>query len=210
MRALDIAGQRFGRLVALERQPSIGRRTAWSFVCDCGSVVVRKLEPVRAGITTSCGCLRAELTAERSRTHGHSAGRVRSRTLRAWDHAKGRCFNKTDHKYPHYGERGITMAPVWAEDFSAFLRDMGECPEGRSLDRIDVNGHYEPGNCRWATADEQSRNRTDNVYVDFEGERLVLKDFALRVGVAYKRLHGRMRRTGDDAITAAKHFIRLD
>lgn len=81
------------------------------------------------------------------------------------------------------------MAKEWADDFNAFLLDLGECPEGMSIERIDTNGHYEPGNVRWATRHEQHRNRTDSVFVEHQGQRYILKDYAALRGVNYKSLH---------------------
>jgi hypothetical protein len=93
----------------------------------------------------------------------------------------------------------------WAEDFSRFLADMGPCPEGHTLGRIDVDQGYGPDNCRWETAHQQARARTDNVWVTLSGERLVLKDYAERVGVPYKRIHTKIRYEGltiDEAVKA--------
>lgn len=95
------------------------------------------------------------------------------------------------------------MAAEWANDFARFYAAMGPCPDGMTLDRIDVNRGYEPGNCRWATSGQQARNRTDNVYVEYAGERMVLKDFAAKMGVNYKSLHQRVRYRGQDPIAAA-------
>lgn len=200
---LDITGQRYGRLIAIQRVPNHGRRTAWLFQCDCGARVELQLENVRAGITSSCGCLRIDVTRARSLTHGHHIGRRESRTLKSYTHAKARCFNVNDPKYPQYGGRGITMCPEWAQNFETFLRDMGECPPGRTLDRVNVHGHYEPRNCRWATPAQQARTRTDNVLVIDQGQTMILKDFAARVGVNYKKLSSTMRRLGIDAHEAA-------
>ena len=88
------------------------------------------------------------------------------------------------------------MCDDWRDSFEAFLRDMGECPPGRSLDRVDVHGHYEPRNCRWATSAQQARTRTDNVLVEHNGISLVLKDFAAIMGVSYKALHARVKYQG--------------
>jgi hypothetical protein len=95
------------------------------------------------------------------------------------------------------------MCPEWVASFDAFLRDMGECPPGRTLDRVNVNGDYEPRNCRWATTAQQARTRTDNVLVVDNGQTLVLKDFAARMGVDYRKLWSTMRRLDIDAHTAA-------
>lgn len=88
------------------------------------------------------------------------------------------------------------MHPEWAASFEAFLRDMGECPPGLTLDRIDVNRGYDPGNCRWATGAEQARTRTDNVVFDYDGQRMVLKDIAAATGVSYSTLHARIKYRG--------------
>lgn len=202
---LDIAQERYGRLIAISRAPSIGRRTAWLFICDCGTEKIIRVENVRNGDARSCGCLRNEVTAKRSTTHGHRIGRKTSRTLKSYEHAKGRCFNKSDPKYPHYGERGITMCDEWANSFEAFLKYMGECPSGKTLGRINVNKGYEPGNCRWETSFQQARSRTDNVFVEHNGENLVLKDYAAIVGVDYKRLHYFHRTKGLSIKDAVSH-----
>lgn len=200
---LDITGQRFGRLVAIRRVENKGRRTRWLFTCDCGVETEQLLEPIRAGYTRSCGCLRKDVTAARSLTHGHRRGRKSTPTLKAWQHAKDRCFNPNNEKFAQYGGRGISMSDEWRNDFSAFLADMGECPLGRSLDRVNVDGHYEPRNCRWATQTQQSRSRSDNVLVEFNGMTMILKDFAKARDVDYKKLHAYVKYRGMSAIDAA-------
>lgn len=193
---LEIYGERYGRLVAIARVANRGRRTVWRFLCDCGCEADISLEAVRAGMTRSCGCLLRETTATRSVTHGHSRGRRATRELKSWHHAKARCYNVNDPKFPQYGGRGITMCAEWRNDFGAFIAHMGPAPPRHTIDRIDVNGNYEPGNCRWATSHQQARGRTDNVFVEFEGERMILKDCAGRAGVSYKALHHRFRVLG--------------
>lgn len=206
---LDISHGRYGRLVAIRRAPDKGRRTQWLFSCDCGKQATLGLENVRSGITKSCGCLRIEQTAARSLKHGHSVGRKSSRTLKSYQHAKSRCFNPADEKFPHYGGRGITMCKRWADDFSAFLEDMGECPEGMSIGRKDVDKDYTPDNCRWETTAQQARARTDNVWVVRGDDKMVLKDFAALMGVPYKALHYRVRYKGFKPEEAAAHLLSL-
>lgn len=202
----DLTGQRFGRLVVLNRVPSIrtGKlRTAWHCRCDCGAETIKITEVLTDGRTRSCGCLRAEATRRRSLRHGHAVGYRASRTHHAWQKAKERCYNPHSERYPRYGGRGIAMCDRWRNDFAAFLADMGECPPGLSLDRINVDGDYEPGNCRWATAGEQARNRSDNVVVVVAGERMILKDFARRINANYKLVHRLYRRgTSLDVISS--------
>lgn len=206
MRKLDLTGQRFGRLTAISNASRNGRRTMWLFACDCGREIVMSSDSVTRGLSKSCGCLKAEVTAARSVTHGESVDYKRSREMRAWRHAKERCYNPNCERYPQYGGRGIGMCDEWKNDLSAFVRDMGRCPRGMSLDRIDPNKGYEPGNCRWATNHEQARTRTDNVLVRHGNRTMVLKDFAKEVGVSYKSLHHRMKKTGESAPIAASHL----
>lgn len=125
--------------------------------------------------------------------HGDSVGGKMTTEYMAWDSMKRRCFSKKHPKYKHYGARGVSVCKRWM-CFSKFLKDMGRKPtKEHSLDRIDVNGGYEPSNCRWATNTEQQRNRRDNVYVVFNGERMVLGDFAKIVGRPVQSVGKRLR-----------------
>ena len=196
MKKLDVTGEKYGRLTAIEPLQKLGKKTVWVFVCACGVVKSLQLEKVRDGRVSSCGCLRKELTAARSITHGNSVGRKQSRELKSYNHAKSRCCNPNDEKFPRYGGRGITMREPWLNDAERFISDMGPCPPGHTLDRLEPNGHYEPGNCRWATSHQQARTRTDNVFVEFHGQKIILKDYASLTGLNYKTLHARMKYRG--------------
>lgn len=156
---------------------------------------------LRTGNTKSCGC--AKSTSSSLRTHGLS----QTRAYGIWKAAKQRCFDPNAENYKHYGGRGISMDPDWAADFEVFWNDMGECPPGHTLEREDFNGDYEPGNCRWATQAEQTRNTSRNVMVDMGGVSMCLKDYAELRGVTYNGLRYRMRNLGEDAHTAATRLI---
>lgn len=145
-------GLRFGSLTVLRQAPSKNGRRYWHCKCDCGnekSVIATNL---RSGHTKGCGC------NERKATHGHTTGGKSSPTYHIWSAMVQRCINPKTRKYNDYGGRGIKVCDRWRV-FQNFLDDMGVKPHGLSLDRIDNNGNYEPGNCRWATGAEQVRNR---------------------------------------------------
>lgn len=136
-------------------------------------------------------------TNGRTTTRGYPCHRKRNSTeYRIWKSIKDRCLNSNHVAYPRYGGRGITICEQWRTSFLAFLSDVGERPgKTHSLDRYpDKNGSYEPGNVRWATTHQQNRNRTDNVFLTFNNETLVLADWALRRGMKIKTLASRIRR----------------
>lgn len=200
MRVRDLLGQTFGRLTVFEKvqlRSSDGRsRIYWKCQCVCGRVVSIDASALVSRATTSCGCFRTEGLVARSRTHGGKSGKE-SPEYKAWQHAKARCYNRNDAKYPLYGGRGIQMCDRWLSDFAAFRDDMGLRPSSlHSLDRINVDGHYEPGNCRWATPREQGNNRRTTIRVTVDGIERSLGEWAeltgAKVGTLWERWkHGR-------------------
>ena len=166
-KVMNLSGLRFGRLVAVEQRGYMGKGAAWLCRCDCGGEIVTRAHSLRSGARVSCGCRQAEIINEvRSGIrkpqlrHGHARkGVAYSGTYGSWCSMKERCTNHKSKNYPQYGGRGITVCHRWLDNFEAFIEDMGERPRGTSLDRIDPNGNYEPGNCRWSTAQVQGRNQ---------------------------------------------------
>jgi hypothetical protein len=157
---VDLTGKRFGRLVVLALHPERSRLglARWVCRCDCGSERIVCGTSLRSGATKSCRCLLKEMLAKRVTKHGHTKHGLRSRAYKCWEGMKNRCFSPRARAYPWYGGRGITVCERWLI-FENFYADMGDPPPGLSLDRINNNGNYEPGNCRWATAAEQLANR---------------------------------------------------
>lgn len=162
MTHIDITGQRYGRLVALRLGPKKppSHLSFWYMQCDCGNIALLPLGAFRCAkknrrVTKSCGCWYKETR----RITNHKHGLTGSSEYRAWSHAKARCHTVTDHKYRLYGARGIVMCEEWRNSFEAFFAHVGKRPIGLTLDRIDTDGHYEPGNVRWATHSQQNKNR---------------------------------------------------
>lgn len=134
--------------------------------------------------------------------HGHNRKEGATKTYLAWQMMKYRCLNPNCHAYALYGGRGITVCEQWMQ-FDGFLRDMGESPDGYSLDRIDVNGNYEPGNVRWATVIQQARNRRNNNLLQFNGETLTIAEWSEITGLGWETIKSRIKRgwSVGDALT---------
>lgn len=147
----DMSGLVFGRLTVLSRNGSDTAGARWDCVCSCGSYVNTRGSALRCGGSTSCGCYNRDIIT----THNKS----KSGAYKSWRAAKERCYVTTNKRYPRYGGRGIEMDDSWKDSFAKFYKDMGDRPEGTSLDRIDNSKGYIHGNCRWATPSEQSSNR---------------------------------------------------
>lgn len=184
------AGQRFGRLIALEELTERDRHGAirWLCRCDCGAEKVVAGVALRNGLTQSCGCLHVESAAALNRRHGQYL----SRTYKTWAGMIQRCTNPRKRYYEHYGGRGILVCDRWRNDFESFRADMGECPEGLSLDRIDVNGNYEPSNCRWATRAEQMNNTRTVTRLTVDGATKTLHEWASEKGINPRTLQKRL------------------
>lgn len=200
-RIKDISGERFGRLVVEGFVGISNHRAAlWRCQCDCGgSTVLPTGELNRKGMDSdgrvrvgvrSCGCLQPDTAAETHTTHGMT-GRPE---YQAWADMIRRCENPDAVEFKRYGARGISVCAAWRESFECFIADMGQRPEGLTLDRIDNDGNYEPGNCRWAGKIVQQRNRRANRFLDFQGERVTLAEAAERSGLNKGTIRGRLRR----------------
>ena len=172
-----ITGVRFGRAVVLAPVPGAGR-ARFSCRCDSGTVFVVLAQALKSGNTRSCGCLyRESRRAPGKPRHGMTG----TRTHAAWLEMRRRCGNPRSQAWPNYGGRGIVVCARW-QTFENFLADMGECPAEMEIERDDVNGNYEPGNCRWATILEQANNKRNN-RVTVDG--LTVAEVARRDGLKY-------------------------
>lgn len=194
---LDLAGNHYGRLTVKEFA-NLGLSGAhWKCTCKCGREVVVAACKLKAGATRSCGCLQREELVRRVKKHGAAIHGERTYLYGLWQSIKRRCVHGTDKRAHRYKGRGITMYEPWLQDFAAFsawvTTNLQERPEGYSLDRIDNDAGYAPGNLRWATAKQQQNNRANNRLIHFNGEIRTLSQWAelqgLKVTTLYQRLY---------------------
>lgn len=193
----DLSGKRFGRLFVIK---SAGKKSSvylWSCVCDCGKSVVIRGASLRYGYTKSCGCLNIEKRKKNfdKTTHGHSKHGSVNPTFVSWSAMMNRCKNKSSVDFRRYGGRGILVCERWSK-YENFLLDMGERPKGKTIDRIDVNGNYEQGNCRWASIMEQSNNRRSNRILSVNGSKITVADASRKYGINYETLISRITQRG--------------
>ena len=156
--AINLMGQRFGRLVVLHRVENDSHGLPrWLCRCDCNKEIVVNSSNLRSGKTTSCGCLKSELVTKSNLTHGQRY----SRLYRIWLGMKARCYIQSSTDFRYYGARGITVCPEWKCSYKAFQNwAMSHgYQDSLTIDRIDVNGNYEPSNCRWVSMKEQAKNK---------------------------------------------------
>lgn len=198
----DLTGQRFGRLVVIERvdshiQPSGQRKTRWLCKCDCGNEKIVSSSQLKSGMTKSCGCLSREKSKERLFVHGLK----HTRLYVVWCDIKSRCFNPNNTYYKDYGGRDITICSEWKDNFMVFYEWAyangynenalkGEC----TIDRIDNNKGYCPDNCRWVSMKEQCKNRRSNIFLTYKDKTHCLVDWVEIIGIKYDVLYRRLKR----------------
>jgi len=196
METKDITGKKYSFLTAIKfmeiRFTKGGYpRHYWQYRCDCGKLIIANKAGVTRGSTKSCGCKTGELHAIANTKHGKS----RTRLYNIWIGMIHRCENKKHHIYCYYGGRGIKVCEEW-HDVNAFYKWAIEngYKEGLTIDRIDVDGNYEPYNCRWATMKEQVNNSRRNVFIEYNGERLTAAQWSERLGGGKLLVSGRLLR----------------
>lgn len=199
-------GMVFGRLVVVRDVGVIDRERRVDCRCECGKLARVRASLLKSGDTTSCGCWHRKRAAEAKRKHGYCPHGNPTKTYVVWQRMRARCERKTAAGFADYGGRGIQVCERWCgtEGFANFLADMGERPAGKSLDRINNHGNYEPGNVRWATAIEQANNKRNNVRLTLHGKTKTLPEWCrekqLNVDVVRQRL-GKLKWTVERALT---------
>lgn len=182
----SVLSEKYGKLKPL-KELRLKNRRAFYCKCDCGNFKNIFLKYLRNGDTRSCGCINKKETSARFKKHGMS----RTNEYNIWLAMISRCENVKNKSFLNYGGRGISVCSSWKK-FENFIKDMGKKPENLTLDRIDNDGNYEPNNCRWATRKQQSRNTSRNVYIEYNGENMCVKDWAIKLGVRDKLIHERI------------------
>jgi hypothetical protein len=198
----DLVGQKFGKLTVIECVGTDYRHNRkWLCKCDCGKTRVATSAKLKAGIIVSCGCLYRKKTARVSNPL------LATPSYKTWRRILNRCENPNGTSYHNYGGRGIKVCDEW-HDFNKFNEWFisSHYFQGLSIDRIDVNGNYEPSNCRWATAEMQNNNKRINTYFEFEGKKMTLPQICRKTGIEYKKLYYPIKQfhiTLDEAIRRA-------
>lgn len=189
---IDMTGRKIGRLTVKCRAEHKGKRTGafWKCECECGNEVVVYGSELRKGETKSCGCLHKEELSKRARTHGLSGKRI----YRIWQTMIKRCHKPNFERYKDYGGRGIEVCPEWKNSFEKFHEwaMANGYKENLTIDRIDTNGNYEPSNCRWVTYKVQGNNTRRNHYIEYNGERHTMAEWAEIKGMKLQTLAARI------------------
>lgn len=182
----DLSGKKFNRLTVIERAMVRGaRESRWICLCDCGKYTITGKHALVFGTTKSCGCW----TKDRLTTHGMS----KTREYGSWHCMKQRCCSVDFKYYSYYGGRGIAFCHRWLS-FENFLEDMGPCPTGHSLERIDNEDNYYPANCTWASKKRQQHNMRSNRNITYNGVTKCFAEWARDLGLNHSTLWYRLNK----------------
>ena len=209
---IDLNGQTFGRLKVIRKAGVNKRReTIWECLCSCGKTTTAKTYQLRSGSKRSCGCLSVEKSRERRTVHGEWGTRLHQ----LWKGMKARCYNPNHASYKNYGGRGIKVCSEWKDNFISFKEFMlsigydQELPTGvQTIERIDVNGNYEPSNCTLATKKEQNTNKRNNHKATYKGETKTIAEFAEKYGQDVENILNRINNYGYSIEEAIEKLVR--
>lgn len=203
---VDLTGQKFGRWVVL-KMVKAGSRVHYLCQCVCGNKKIVRPDSLKNGRSKSCGCLnnemRSAIAKKANTTHGNSKTRIYS----IWNMMRQRCYNRKSTSFQYYGARGISVCPSW-RTFDGFFKDMGEgWFSGGSIERVDVNGNYEPDNCIWIPRINQNKNTRQNIIVTYKGKKERLVNLCDRFGIHNTVVRKRITRgwTLNEALEGKTH-----
>ena len=173
----DIAGKKYNRLTLVRPAYKKGTRWIWECLCDCGNITFLESYAVKSGHTKSCGCLYLETRGKTRLVHGGC--KELASLYHIWENMKARCFNPKSANYSHYGARGITVCDEWRQDFQSFINwsVANNYEYGLSIERLNVDGNYEPTNCKWIPRNAQGRNKRNSRRVIVDGEEVSLSEY---------------------------------
>lgn len=189
-RFLDLANQKFGMLTVIRYVGCDEKYNhKWLCECECGNETIVTTGNLRKGHTTSCGCYRHKRQRDSHITHGMSSKRL----YQTWQNMKNRCYNPNVESYKYYGERGIKVCEEWLESFETFADWSLEngYNDTLTIDRVNVDGNYEPNNCRWIDEITQANNKRTSVLLEYSGKKQTITDWAREIGINAKVLRRR-------------------
>jgi hypothetical protein len=190
MKKIDITGQKFGRLTVLCENGRKGKNILWRCKCECGNEIDAISYNLKNGHTQSCGYIAKEV---HNKTHSIHNG-SNTRLFRIWQHILKRCLSSNVKNYANYGGRGITVCDDWKDSFQTFREwsYQNGYREDLSIDRIDVNGNYEPSNCRWTNAKVQANNKRNNRLIEYNGVVKTISEWADELGLKQATIKARL------------------
>ena len=190
---LKLDGQKFGKLTVIRRVGSDSHgQSLWECKCECGNIIITRGNSLRQNMSKSCGCTRKKSLREAKSKHGM----YNTRLFSIWNGMKFRCHNPNHKDYKDYMGKGVTICEEWDNDFLSFYNwaMANGYKDNLSIDRIDVNGNYEPSNCRWADDYIQANNRTNNRFVTYHGETDTITNMCKKLNVNLKTIYGRVQK----------------
>lgn len=206
----DLSGKRFKKLIVLEYSYNKKGQRIWRCQCDCGNITYVSTAKLKSNNTKSCGCLRRETKSN------FLHGKHNDRLYHIWQGMKERCYNSNSIKFKNYGGKGITVCDEWKNDFMLFYNwaisngyDYTKTRKEQSLDRIDVNGNYEPNNCRWITHSKNCRNKNNNVYLTKNGMSKTIAEWCEELNLNQRTISARAKKYNNiDDILSQENLTR--
>ena len=202
MRRLDLIGKKFHKLEAVEDVGTKNGSRLWKCVCECGNTAYITAKDLSFGIRKSCGCLHRCPIGK----HGQARAGKETKTYMIWKSMVGRCTSDKSTAYKYYGAIGITVSEEWLT-FENFFADMGECPKGLSLERVDNNAGYSKDNCIWASREVQANNKSNNRFIEVDGVKKSMSQWARHIGMSIQTLSWRINEGGMEPSLAVKHYM---